>query len=88
MVGKEGRNKRTSYRIDTHMEAQYSLDNAHGAWSRCTVVNFSRGGTGLMFHTDKKIDVGSVVHIKVLAPEEPKPIYVRLDFGFFSATLF
>ena len=31
----------------------------------------------MIFHTHEKIDVGTVVHIKVFAPEEEKPIYVK-----------
>lgn len=77
MAGKEGRNRRKSFRIGTYMKGQYSLKKRNGVWGRCTVVNFSRGGTGLIFHTHEKIDVGTVVHIKVFAPEEEKPIYVK-----------
>ena len=77
MAGEEAKNRRKSFRVNTQMKGQYSSKKRNGVWGQCTVVNFSRGGTGLIFHTHEKIDVGSVVHIKVFVPTEPEPIYVK-----------
>lgn len=77
MAGEDTKNRRSSFRIETQMKAQYSLKKSNAVWNSCTVVNFSRGGTGLIFHTQEKIDVGSVVHIKVFAPAEAEPIYIK-----------
>ena len=71
------KNRRESFRIDTQMKAEYSSTKRNGVWGQCTVVNFSQGGTGLIFHTQEKIDVGSVVNVKVLAPTESESIDVK-----------
>jgi len=77
MAGKEAKNKRKSFRVDTQMKGQYSLKKKKDVWGQCTVVNFSRGGTGLIFHAHEKIDVGSVVHIKVFASTDSEPVYIK-----------
>ena len=59
------------------MKAQYSSKNKNGVWGEYTVVNFSCVGTGLIFHTHEKIDVGSVGHAKVFAPDESESIDVK-----------
>lgn len=77
MAGEEAKSRRQSFRVDTQMKGQYSLKKKNGVWDPCTVINFSRGGTGLIFHTQEKIDVGAAIHVKVFAPTEPEPIYVK-----------
>jgi len=70
-------NRRKSFRIDTQMSGHYSLGKKKGLWGKCTVVNFSREGTGIIFNTSKEITVGSTIYLKLEAPTQSKPITIK-----------
>ena len=52
-------------RYPTQREARYSLSDSNGHGQACTIVNISRKGMGIIFHTDVKIDVGAIIRVEV-----------------------
>jgi Tfp pilus assembly protein PilZ len=70
-------NRRKSFRIDTQMSGHYSLGGKKGLWGKCTVVNFSREGTGILFTSSKEIAVGSTIHLQLEVPTQSKPIILK-----------
>jgi len=70
-------NRRKSFRIGTQMSGLYSLERKKGLWGKCTVVDFSREGTGILFNSSKEIPVGSTIYLKLEAPTQAKPITIK-----------
>ena len=70
-------NRRKSFRIDTQMDGSYSLRGKRGMWGKCTVINFSREGTGILFHTSRKIDIGTTIHLRVESTTKSKSIPIK-----------
>ena len=46
-------------------------------WEDCLITEVSQNGLGVKFYTREKINEGSIIHIKVFAPNESKPIKVK-----------
>jgi len=70
-------NKREFSRFDTHLKAQFCLKGNTGDVKTCTVLNISRKGMGLQFHTPEKIRVGSTIHLEITVPTSPEPFSVE-----------
>lgn len=64
-------------RYPTHREARYLPDNISGSAQLCTIVNVSRKGMGIIFHTDEEMRAGTVMHIEVPLTQCSEPIKVR-----------
>lgn len=77
MEAKSFLNKRKSFRIDTQMDGSYSIKGNLRLWKKCTVINFSREGTGILFFTSEAIKIGSTIHLKVDSSVKPKPISIK-----------
>jgi len=45
-------------------------------WEDCIITESSKRGLGIEFYTKKKIDEGSIVNLKVLMANEPKPVMI------------
>lgn len=69
--------KRSFVRFDTHMKAQYFLQEKNKGWEDCTVFKISRKGMGLKFYTSEKIKVGSPLQLKIVTSEESEKIVVK-----------
>ena len=52
-------------RYPTQMEAHFSLADSNGNRQACTIVNISRKGMGIIFHTDTEIDLGATIRVEV-----------------------
>ena len=46
-------------------------------WEDCIITQVSRKGLGVKFYTSEKMNEGSIIQLKVLPPNEPKPIMVK-----------
>ena len=66
-------NKRAFSRFNTHLKAQFLLKEKRGMGRACTVLNISRKGMGLQFHTPEKISVGSSIHLEINVPASQEP---------------
>ncbi len=66
-------NRRAFSRFDTHLKAQFLLKEKRGDLRTCTVLNISRTGMGLQFHTPEKISVGSSIHLEITVPASLEP---------------
>ena len=70
--------KRKFNRCFTQLEAKYFLEEEQkGSWEECTVINISRKGMGIEFHTRKKINTGSIIHLAIIVSGEPDPIMIK-----------
>lgn len=71
------KNTRSFVRFDTHIKAQYLLQEKNRSWEECTVFKISRKGMGLKFHTGEKIKVGSSMQLKIFASSESDTMMVK-----------
>ena len=46
-------------------------------WENCTINEVSRKGMGVLFFTLAEINTSSIIHLKVLLPNEKQPVTVR-----------
>ena len=77
MEAKKINNRRQFFRIDTQISGYYSTNGKQGIWKKCSVINFSREGTGILFFTSEAIAIGSTIQLKVEAPAKAKPISIK-----------
>ena len=70
-------NRRRFSRFNTHLKAQYFLDEKKGEGKKCTITNISRRGMGIRFHTRDTIDIGSTIFLEISIPEGKEPINVK-----------
>ncbi len=77
MEAKKIFDRRKSFRIDTQMDGLCSVKGKRGIWKRCTLINFSPEGTGILFLTSEPITLGSTIHIKIEPSAKSKPISIK-----------
>ena len=77
MEAKKIYNRRQSFRIDTQINGYYSINGKQGIWKKCSVINFSREGTGILFFTSEAIAIGATIHLKVAVSAKSKPIPIK-----------
>lgn len=69
--------RRESQRYPTQRRAYYFLQEGEGIGQECTIINVSRKGLGVLFHTSKQINVGAAIHLEVPDPRSLETINVR-----------
>ena len=52
-------------RYPTQREGRYFLEGTTGDGQVCTIVNVSRKGMGIIFHTDEDMSVGTIIRVEV-----------------------
>ena len=62
------RNKRRFERFTTQREAQYFLTEGKGKGQECTIINISRKGMGIIFHSNEAINVGTPMRLEIPDP--------------------
>ena len=70
-------NIRRFKRYPTQREARFFLRGDAGKGEECTIINVSRKGMGILFHTDKKINVGTTIRFDVPIATSFEAISVR-----------
>ena len=58
-------NTRQHKRYSTQREAYYFLQHTQEPGRKCTIINVSRKGMGVTFHTDETIHPGSPIRLEV-----------------------
>lgn len=69
--------QRNSVRFFLQLKARYSVEGGGISWGECIIINASRRGMGIKFSTGKKINGGSIIHLKVPLAGELKPASIR-----------
>ena len=64
-------------RYPTQWEARYFLDNTAKDGQVCSIVNVSRKGMGIIFHTDEEILVGTTIRVEVPSTQSSESISFR-----------
>ena len=59
------------------LKGRYFVEEEKKGWKECTIVDTSRKGMGIIFHTGEKINEGSTVHLEVFVSTELEPINVK-----------
>ncbi len=70
------KNRRNFSRLGTQLKAKYFLKGRRESWGKCTVIDVSRKGMGIIFLTREKINVGSTVLLEIAVSTELKPVHV------------
>jgi len=69
--------RRRFTRFSRHLKAQYLLEGGKKEWGKCTVIDVSRKGMGIIFHTGERINVDTIIHLEVSVPTALESINVR-----------
>ncbi|KPJ56526.1 MAG: hypothetical protein AMJ42_05220 [Deltaproteobacteria bacterium DG_8] len=69
--------RRRFSRFETQLKAKYFIKERKGGWEECTIIDISRNGMKIRFHTCEKIIVNSTVHLEIYVPKELEPIYIK-----------
>jgi len=75
--GEKMEERRRFSRFPSQLKAQYFVQERKGGRGKCTIINTSRKGMGIIFHTAEKINEGSTVHLEVFVSTELEPINVE-----------
>jgi len=67
--------RRKYKRFPIQLNAQYLEENM-GEWKECSVTNISREGMGICIYSHEKIDVDSILLLRITAPIKKEPIDV------------
>ncbi len=76
-LGNKMENKRKFGRFNTHLKAQYFLNEKKGDGEKCAITDISRRGMGIRFHTRDNIDIGETIYLEIFVPEGKEPISVE-----------
>jgi len=69
--------RRRFTRYLTQRKAQYFLKEKKGDGEGCTIINVSRKGMAIIFHSDEKINTGIIIHIEIPVPTSLEPINIK-----------
>ena len=72
--------KRKFSRCFTQLEARF-LKEGEKEWEEATIINVSRKGMGIKFHTSGEINTGSTLHLAIIMSGESDPIMVKGVLG-------
>jgi hypothetical protein len=70
-------NRRRFVRHQVEKEGQYYMDESRSSLERCTIIDVTREGMGIRFHTDGNISAGSTVHLEIPVLTELAPVKVE-----------
>ncbi len=70
-------NRRRFVRHQVEKEGQYYLDEGRRSLERCTIIDVTREGMGIRFHTYENISAGSTVHLEIPVLTELAPVTVK-----------
>ncbi len=62
-------------RYPIQREAHYFLNEERGKGQECTINNFSRGGMGIIFHSNEVISVGTPIRLEIPVSISSEPIH-------------
>jgi len=68
--------KRNYIRFFSQLKAQYAIKERMGQLEECTIMNVSRKGMGIKFHTDNTISPGSTIHVEIPVPSKSERMKV------------
>ena len=71
-------------RYPTQREARFSLKDTPGSKQVCTIVNISRKGMGIIFHTDVEMSVGTVIRVEISVPGSSETMSVDGSLKWFD----
>ena len=71
-------------RYPTQREAHFYLENNPLTRQVCTIVNISRKGMGLIFHTDVEMNIGMDIRVEVTVPGSGETISVSGNLRWFD----
>ena len=67
--------RRKFIRFPVRLSARYSKEN-QDKWNKCSIINISREGMGIVVFLKEKIPLGSILNLKVDVPGKKAPIFV------------
>jgi hypothetical protein len=71
-------------RYPTQREAHFYLEDISGSRQVCTIVNISRKGMGLIFHTDVDMNIGDPIRVEVAVPGSAETMSVSGNLRWFD----
>ena len=70
-------NTRRFERFPTQREGQYFLVKGKGNGQECTIIDVSRKGLGMIFHSNEEISVGTNIRLEIPDPITLDTIDIR-----------
>lgn len=71
-------------RYPTQREAHFYQEDISGSRQLCTIVNISRKGMGIIFHTDVEMNIGAAIRVEVTAPGSAETMNVKGHLRWFD----
>jgi hypothetical protein len=68
--------RRIQSRFSVYKDARCILKEKLRGWEKCTIIDVSRNGMGLIFHTREKINVGLTVYLEIVVQGDINTINV------------
>ena len=68
--------RRIQARFAVYKDARCILKEKLRGWEKCTIIDVSRNGMGLIFHTREKINLGLTVYVEIFVSGDSNPISV------------
>ena len=69
--------RRNFIRFSTNLKGRYFTGKTVKNWEECTVLDASRNGMGIRFHTPEEIKIGSTINLETVVPSEIEPLNVK-----------
>lgn len=60
-----------------NLKAQFLVEGEKRDWEKCTIINVSREGMGIIFQTHREIGVESTIYLKILWSTKSEPINAK-----------
>ena len=60
-----------------NLEAQFLVEGEQRGLEKCNIINVSREGMGIVFQTDRKIEEGSIINLKIIWSTKSEPINAK-----------
>ena len=73
----EREDNRKHIRFSTKLKGRYFTGALGKNWQECTVLDASRKGMGIKFHTPGGIQVGSIINLETVVPSEKEPLNLK-----------
>ena len=71
-------------RYPTQREGHFYLEDVSGARQVCTIVNISRKGMGIIFHTDVEMSIGTAIRVEIPIPGSSETMSVNGSLRWFD----
>jgi len=60
-----------------NLNAKFLVEGEKRDWEECTIINVSPEGMGIIFQTQREIEIGSIIYLKIVWSTKSEPINAK-----------